>query len=526
MAGLNPGLALNVWSNQIQAGEAIMAYFRAGIQHVILVAQMQSGKTGTAKYVAHALLPQVPAHEIFFICGMNDNDLLNQARREFHGLLPAENILFSKQLQKSNAADTPPPVRCVIIDESHYASNTDSHVDQFLKRIDVRQTFILSVSATPMAELAAAGAQGAAAVTLEPGPGYYGLSDIFANGLIYDSVDLTHFQDQFLDLVAEQCAEQQADGRRCYNIVRLPNQYYYKDLEDELQELDLDLAFINHHSALENDTEADFNQYVVEPPARTTIIWIYGGLRAGKQLQTVHLGFVHDTARSNPDTIAQSLLGRILGYGKERHGVRCYTDRAAATLMLNWVQTGFSQGHIPAGSRGIVRGYTGVPQTWVLHPPLAVPLDARLTAYYRDLKMKHGNRYPFREELLTDIQLSATGDRARLERIFSTYAPGKCGGMMILTEANVARSYRENWGLNYARAVKGEPVGTFLTAAGAYPGHYYVYLDLHRHSSTYGTALVVYKEQGETTGTGIGVGVGVEHVGVVQKSRYNGIMVN
>ena len=94
---------------------------------------------------------------------------------------------------------------------------------------------------------------------------------------------------------------------------------------------------------------------------------------------------------------------------------------------------------------------------------------------------------------------------------------------MILTEANVARSYRENWGLNYARAVKGEPVGTFLTAAGAYPGHYYVYLDFHRHSSTYGTALVIYKEPGETrTEIGVknGVGVGVGHVGVVQKSRY------
>jgi hypothetical protein len=134
--------------------------------------------------------------------------------------------------------------------------------------------------------------------------------------------------------------------------------------------------------------------------------------------------------------------------------------------------------------------------------------------------MKHGNRYPFREELLTDIQLSATGDRALIEQIFSTYAPGKCGGIMILTEANVARSYRENWGLNYARAVKGEPVGNFLTAAGAYPGHYYVYLDLHRHSNTYGTALVIYKEPGLPGPVDPVDPPGVKYIGVVPKSRY------
>ena len=384
-----------------------------------------------------------------------------------------------------------PPV--VIVDESHYASNEQSLVDQFMRGLPP-DALILSVSATPMAELAGAQDYGLGQVTLRPGPGYYGLRDVYAAGLLYDSVDLTHFPEQFIDLVAQEIEEQRGRCEYRYNIVRLPNQWYYRDLQDELELLDLDLAFINHHSMAE-ETEADFNRYLQAAPQRSTIIWIYGGLRAGKQLNTEHLGFVHDTARSNPDTIAQSLLGRILGYGKAAHGVRCYTDRAAARLMLHWINTGFATTTIPAGSRGIRRGYRGVepPETGTVQVPVAVRLAPHLTAYYRGLKEHHGNRYPFREELLTDLLLSATGDRALLQRIFTTYAPGKCGGLMILSEANVPRSYRENWLAPYAKYERGEPTGTFITASGAYPGHYYVYLDLHRHSPTYGTALIHHR---------------------------------
>ena len=491
----------SIHANQRTAAAEIMAYFRSGVDHVILMAQMQSGKTGTAKCVVHQLVTEgLPREAIFFICGMNDNDLLAQAQREFAALLPADNILFSKQLQAytSGSRALGGPIRCVILDESHYASNRDSLVDQFFATLTQRY-LTLSVSATPMAELAGTREAHVGRVTLQPGPGYYGLRDLFAAGLIAASIDITHFQDQFIDLVVEECAAQQADDRRCYNLVRLPNQWYYRDLEDELNPLGLDLAFINHHSeASEGAPETDFNRYLGAPPAQTTIIWIYGGLRAGKQLNTTHLGFVHDTAQSRPDTIAQSLLGRILGYGKAAHGVRCFTDLAAATRMLHWVQQGFAPECIPAGSRGILHGYTGEAQDWTYHPPLAVQLTGGALAAYRDQKMTHGNRYPYREALFADLIHSATGDRALVERILTTYAPGKCGGLMILTENNVARSYRENWGLNYKRYLAGQPVGNFLThSGGRHAGHYYVYVDLHRHSGTYGWALVVYKEGGE-----------------------------
>jgi len=500
---------LNVHANQIRAGRAIVEYYDAGIDRVILIAQMQSGKTGTAKYVTHLLIAQgIPAREIYFICGMNDNDLLNQARREFKSLLPVENILFSKQLQTWPGG----VVRCVITDESHYASNRHSQIDQFMQKIKTRY-LSLSVSATPMAELAGSIGESVGRVILEPGPGYYGIKDIFANGYLQESVDITHCPEKLVEIIAKECHAQWDNVELKYNIIRLPNQWYTRDLEDEIRPLFPDIRFINHHMS-NKGAEEDFNTYLKAPPSATTIIWIYGSLRAGKQLNTENIGFVHDTFRSGPDTIAQSLLGRIMGYQKERHGVTCYTDISAATLMLNWVKKGFDPYYIPHSSRAILNGYQGKAVNCIYHPPLAVVLDGRLVDYYRELKLKHGNRYPYREELITDIQLSATTDRLKIEQIFQSYSPGLCGGLMILTEYNVARSYRENFTLNYNKFTEGCPVGNFLTVSGA-TSHYYIYMDLHRHSDTYGTILIIYKE----TSTHDAV-CPAEHIRLKPKSRF------
>ena len=79
------------------------------------MAEMQSGKTGCTRYVVHALqhlsgpdpgwdVTRFVPDRVFFVCGMNDNDLRAQAITEFRGFIPEKNILFSKQLQKIGRA--------------------------------------------------------------------------------------------------------------------------------------------------------------------------------------------------------------------------------------------------------------------------------------------------------------------------------------------------------------------------------------------------------------------------------------
>lgn len=504
---------LNVHPNQYQAGVDILDYYYVGIQDVLLLAEMQSGKTGTSRYVVHALEhlsgpfgwddSRFVPENIYFICGMNDNDLRSQAITEFKGFIPSDNILFSKQLQKFNhdaEASAPraiPSPALVIIDESHYASFRSSQVDQWLSKVKHPDMLTLSVSATAMAELANSHCKGK--VYLRPGDGYYGMRELFHRGLIHQSVDITKQQQKFIDLVTEEYQYQTERLDHKYNIVRLPNQWYYQDLQDDLELLDLDIKFINHHTCT-GMSASDFNDYVRDPPDSFTIIWIYGSLRAGKQLDTTNIGFVHDTSHSGPDVIAQSLMGRILGYNKLGHFVRCYTDVKSAKLMLEWVRSAYDTMKIPIGSKGILGGYSEhlLERHWELHTPILVRLSCDMRTYYRALKQKHGHRYPYKNDLFIDLALTATDDRERIIEIFENYQPGRCGGLMILTETNKPKSFKDHWCSNYNAYITGKFVHCCDVSV---PGKYfYVYVNLNITSMEYGTALITYKAHIDTGG--------------------------
>lgn len=531
---------LNVHENQYLAAKEVIDFYECGCRDVILAAEMQSGKTGTVRYLVHHMLHvsgppgalgsewerQLQPDNIYFICGMNDNDLRAQACQEFKGLLRESNIMFSKQLQRWNGSDDGPTggdpntVSMVIVDESHYAGNVFSQVDKFFRKLKRRtnkwQPLVLSVSATPMAEIAA-NKQDKGIVYLRPGPNYYGISDLFNAGLIYQSVNITDNTSAFLDLLCGEYEFQKEREQLKYNIVRLPSQWYYKDLEDEISALDLQVDFINYHSLTLHQGAVDmvdFNRVTVAPPKRFTLIWIYGTLRAGKQLNTTHIGFVHDTATSRPDTIAQSLMGRILGYGKSGHRVKCFTDLESANLVRIWFNNMFDATRIPRKSGAIVNGYSEGSIKWALHPSIGVKLSPEIAAHYRCLKQEHNNRYPFKWDFFADVLACADGlVKPELTRIFNEYEIGPSGGLMILTESNAPRSFAEHWISNYYYHLKGRPVRGF-DVEGVESGRYYhVYANLNINSLQYGYVLVCYKEY-------INDDVGREHIQVSANSRY------
>ncbi len=513
---------LNIYPNQYEAAMDVLNHYDVGMRHVILTAEMQSGKTGTVRYVAHNMLHCsnsyiVEPHQMFFICGMNDNDLRAQAIAEFSGIIPKENILFSMQLQKWNKGTHKNIPAFVVIDESHYAGNKDSQVDLFMKGVEQHDPMILSVSATAMAELATSALFSKGRVYLRPGDGYYSIKDLFVDKHIKQSIDITKKQQDFIDLIAEEYDDQEEHDELKYNIVRLPSQWYYKDIEEELTNLGLQIGFINHHSGLaEHDSICvdDFNKYLIHKPDKFTIIWIYNSLRAGKQLNTEHIGFVHDTASSSPDTIAQSLLGRILGYGKRRNRVTCYTDVASAKLFLTWVNSMYDVLYIPTGSRGIIRGYTDTIHSYQLHKPYLLTMPIEMRRYYKTLKQLHGNRYPYKDELFEDLIKISDSYQVEISDIFDTYEPGRCGGLTIMTEYNAQSTYRDHWSYNYKCYMNGDPVRGFDVSE---PGRYYhVYVNLHIYSEQYGQVLITYKEYINGTRT-------ADNVKVNAKSRFSNI---
>ena len=415
--------------------------------------------------------------------------------------------MFSKQLQKHNYNHIEAKPSLVIIDESHYASFHNSQVDKFISSIAHDDLLILSVSATAMAELAGTESPYSSnikgRVYLQPGHGYYGIKDLFNDGLIKQAINITDDTsyklqrdgNAFTDLICSEYEYQKDHNDLKYNIIRLPNQYYYQDLEDYIRKLDMNINFINHHTCT-SMTVGDFNDYIKDPPSCFTIIWIYGSLRAGKQLNTTNIGFVHDTSVSGPDVVAQALLGRILGYNKCHNKVRCYTDVKSANLMLEWIKSSYDTMKIPAGSKGIVGGFTQKisGSCWEKHVPLMIKMDRDMRSYYRAKKQQYGNRYPYKDELFRDLALTATDSRSKIINILENYKPGSCGGLMILTENNAKKSFNDHWSGNYSSCLN----NTFVHCCnvdGHKPGnYYYVYVNLNINSPSYGTALITYKE--------------------------------
>jgi hypothetical protein len=497
---------LDIHDNQHKAANDIIDCFLYGIKEVLLTAPMQSGKSGTIRCLLHKLLCCEPPYEwdkkdwvndfrvdaTYFICGMNDNDLRQQAISELHGILPASQILFSKQLQKHVRKES----ALVIVDESHYAANRHSLVDKFL--FLEKPQYIVSISATAMAEIATSQAMAKGVVHLVPSKGYYSISDIFARGLVRQAYHLSSTDLRlFFDMVSQEVEDQRKNNRCCYNLVRLASRWHFRELEQQLKELDLGINFINTHSDPNHikgefgvtTSTVDFSVAPISP----TIVWIFGSLRAGKQLETKHLGFVHDTAHSRPDTVAQSLLGRLLGYNKHNHQVVCYTDLKSALLVKEWIEGLYDPSRIPTGSKGIRYGYCHSNRgSYQLHPPLGVELDRNVALNYRSLKQYHGNRYPYKWDLL-EI-LSKIGG-AEWDRIINSYDPGRNGGLMILTEDNKSKNYYDHWIHNHQCLVLNRPTRGFDAVIGESEiGLFQIYINLNLRSSHFGLALLTYKE--------------------------------
>ena len=171
--------------------------------------------------------------------------------------------------------------------------------------------------------------------------------------------------------------------------------------------------------------------------------------------------------------------------------------------MLAWVDHMYDLTYIPRGSKNIKGGYNDQIHTWTLHPPILVVLPKNLQLYYSKLKVKHKNRYPYKDEIFNDIVNCCNEEDAFfLEDMFNTYKPGRCGGLMILNENNTFRTYNEIWlGLANAyleqRPVRGFdaecPSQTQIQTQNS-AQYYYVYVNLNGRSSDYGKVFITYKE--------------------------------
>ena len=362
---------LGIFPNQLELAKNIYGEFMSGTRWIIMIAEFQVGKTGVLTALAEFLhnpdiLPlcsDVFNGEVVVLMGMSDNALRAQTRERvsFEKVRVLQNTDIQKiikdyeggRVEKVEAWKTGNPL--FIIDESHFGAEARGVVSKFLKLVGVsadgnKDAFtggakVLSVSATPIAEFYNYRQEVSfkTMMKLEPGLDYYGIVDMFSNNKIQQSwslkseIGMTRFKQLVMDMVEID----DLIGRTSYIVVRLPKDEYSVNISRMFEHDFVDTIKYNME-----DTRS-FEEVVKNPPTlHTTLIFVFKKLSAGCTFSTEHISLMFDTADSKVDTAGQSFLGRMCGYGKNKH-TQLYCDRSKVRQYAQWVQSGFSLENLP-----------------------------------------------------------------------------------------------------------------------------------------------------------------------------------
>lgn len=321
-------------ANQVETGDKIVEEFNREIRQVCLVANLQSGKTGTFQYVIRKMLSMDLVKNAIIICGMNDNDLKNQAiedakyyNREYQGMIK---VAFNRDLSRIRGLkDT-----LVVLDESHYGSTLEQNVDKFLRRngicvdgnefkMEENNNYILTVSATPFAEMSDLlrnKNQHKESVFLKSGVGYLGIRDFYEAEKIKTIFDIKENRRMFMDMLQE----------NKYYIGRIDKRVIDEnELKLLCDEAGARLVVFAQTSNMESFMTklTEINEMMRIVPVCPTLILIKGKLRAGCVLTNKqHIGWIWENSKApNTDTVMQGLMGRCCGYNSNI-GIEMYVS--------------------------------------------------------------------------------------------------------------------------------------------------------------------------------------------------------
>jgi hypothetical protein len=335
---------------QETATKSVLGHFANAFRWVILLAQMQSGKSDAYMFVAFELLRTKKVKKVVILAGFQDKELVEQLknytpamkmyrrymeedlhlsideREEIEDMIPTsiEVVCGTKlsQPQFQEASDT-----LFIWDESHYAQSKINRPFKFIRSLDIsadgasdklegdRNNYFLSVSATPYSEISDLihEEQRKKVVKMKPGKGYVSVGKFFrAKKIIpFKSWEITLptcFQDQKKIAVPKYSIVRIREDKEMEKAVQIAQaagmDYEIYDAEQKKQTL-------RHNDKTKMQSLGDLES----APLRHKVIFIRGMLRMGKRIPKTHIAFVMETSKDpNTDVLLQGLLGRMCGY--------------------------------------------------------------------------------------------------------------------------------------------------------------------------------------------------------------------
>jgi hypothetical protein len=317
---------------QVRAANNILSVFSAAtFRYAMLIAVCQAGKTGAFQELIRLMLDTGVVNSVYILCGSNETELRIQARADTEKANGAAyaagaiKVLFRQDFKGSKMDITN---SLIVVDESHMDQAQQQELYRFLgqhgltmdgnpKTLNEKNTYILSVDATPYSELAALQHKESFpkhVEVLEPGVGYFGLSDYFYGDLIKPTFDIVTTPLRFLSLVKDnkygimrlqngkKASQQEAAAINIYKR-KGGNIYYYTADKTDIAITAAQKALLKVKVCLE------------DMPKVPSLVIIRGRLRAGKVVPKEHIGFVWEGAKtSKTDSLVQGLAGRMCGY--------------------------------------------------------------------------------------------------------------------------------------------------------------------------------------------------------------------
>ena len=397
-----------VHDNQLLASKKVIFYFwlnSKGYSYkrwVMLMAQMQSGKSGCFFNVPYIIKNSPSLIEdlgidasggtinSYLLTGMNDRELVEQFESDYIGYVGSDmlkNVLKNSEMAKicknekknkignlsSISVNKMKRNSLIMIDESHYGSNKDSKLDDFLKLIlSIKASgdeqllidnniYVISISATPMVEYAAdklLDENNKDVVNIKKGGSYHGVKDFMKDGKIHQSFNLNKSVDKLLDKIISldkegyimvRCTESKQSNIIQYmednNLTKEISYIRYDNLTKKtiLNGVSINQLLEIRPSKLSKKSNIRFRK---GKHKNKVIVFIKGMFRAGKRLETQNIIMTHDTMISKSDTTVQSLLGRCCGYNKNKD-IDIYCDLNSATEYVDWVDSGYKLDKTP-----------------------------------------------------------------------------------------------------------------------------------------------------------------------------------
>ena len=354
-----------VHDNQRECGDLIKKAFDIeGFPYILLLAQMQMGKSGTYWYVIFEMLFDTTngIDKIIVISGNREKDLYNQVKSDFKQYTAwyiknktNENALRREMKQKcednieilwgahlSSKKKSIYKVQdnsLIVWDEAHYAQSKDNSPDFFFthnnlqslingsidkEEITKRNIKLLTVSATPFSELLSQSMMNEHSssnsirkvVKLIPSDTYCGMESYMKRHKIKPSFRI---EENTYSELTQLINKYKDTSNPKYMLIRTNDNKENQDLVKQACDECEVICKIFNSQVKEIEMED-----LEEEPSRPTVVVVSGMLRMGKVVPKTHVAMVFESATKangkKTDTGLQGLLGRMCGYAPDEHG--------------------------------------------------------------------------------------------------------------------------------------------------------------------------------------------------------------